>query len=131
MGGEATDVMGGAEEKRTTGQRGRQEGRIASPLILIGKPRSRLLAAGAPAAGSLLATLALAAFYVYALGFLNCRHTLYGDRQDTVLEAGVDLALVHVVGQRQAPAERSGSALPHQIAAALLLPLFLAPAGDG
>ena len=102
--------MGG--EKGSTDSGGGYDGRTPFPLLPTGSPGSHLLAARAPAVGVLLAARALAALYLYAFGFLNHRRTMYGDLQDAVLKARVDLALVHVLGQLQASAERAGADAP-------------------
>ncbi len=45
--------------------------------------------------------------------------------QDAALEADPDLVLVDALGQLQALSEGAASAFPHQVAASLLLALFL------
>src|SRR3954467_2215436 len=128
------------------GVKGRKRGgRVSRPHLLSFFPawlRSYLLATGSLAAGTarrvsalLLAGPLLAVAFLSldldALGLLGGRRSQDGDLQDTILEAGVDLILVHLLGQLQASSERSVAALPHQVASALLLLLFLDLAGDG
>src|SRR5215210_9567317 len=75
--------------------------------------------------------LAARALYLDALGGLLYSSSLHGNLQHTVLEAGVDLALVRTLRQRHAAAERAVAALPDVVAITLLFLVGLVLAGDG
>src|SRR5215212_8636572 len=75
--------------------------------------------------------LAARALYLDALRGLFYSSSLHGDLEHAILEAGVDLALVGVLRQRHAAAERTVAALPNVVATTILFLIDLVLAGDG
>src|SRR5215217_7205755 len=71
------------------------------------------------------------ALYLDALRGLFYSSSLHGDLKHTVLEAGVDLALVRALRQRHAPAEGTVTALPEVVVTTLLFFVDLVLTGDG
>jgi hypothetical protein len=69
--------------------------------------------------------LAARALYLDAPGGLLNSGSLHNDLKHSVLEAGVDLALICALRQRHAPAERTVAALPYMVASTLLFLLGL------
>jgi hypothetical protein len=69
--------------------------------------------------------LAARALYLDAPGSLLYCRSLHNDLKHSVLEAGVDLALICALRQRHAPAERTVAALPYMVASTLLFLLDL------
>src|SRR5687767_6203361 len=86
------------------------------------------LSTTSPSLGEALAARAL---YLDALWGLLYSGSLHGDLQHTVLEAGVDLALVCALWQRHAAAEGTVTALPDVVVTTLLFLIDLVLAGDG
>src|SRR5215217_1689234 len=74
--------------------------------------------------------LAARALYLDALRGLFYSSSLYGDLQHTILEAGVDLALVRALRQRHAPSEGTVAALPDVVVTTLLFFVDLVLTGD-
>src|SRR5215204_4070987 len=70
------------------------------------------------------------ALYLDALRSLFYSSSLHGDLQHSVLEAGVDLALVGALRQRHAATEGAVAALPDMVATTLLFFIDLVLAGD-
>src|SRR5215216_2521815 len=75
--------------------------------------------------------LAARALYLDALRGLLYSSSLHGDLQHSVLEAGVDLALVRALRQRHAAAEGAVTALPDVVVTTLLFLIDLVLTGDG
>src|SRR5215208_6911499 len=70
------------------------------------------------------------ALYLDALGGLFYSSSLHGDLQHTILELGVDLALIGTLRQRHAAAEGTVAALPDVVAPTILFLIDLMLAGD-
>src|SRR5215207_11611905 len=70
------------------------------------------------------------ALYLDALGGLLDGGALHGHLQHSVLEAGVDLALVGALRQRHASTEGTVAALPNMVTTAFLFLVDLVLAGD-
>src|SRR5215218_9080122 len=75
--------------------------------------------------------LAARPLYLDALRSLFYSSSLHGDLQHSVLEAGVDLALVRALRQRHAAAEGAVTALPDVVVTTLLFLIDLVLTGDG
>src|ERR671912_186343 len=71
------------------------------------------------------------ALYLDALGDLFYGSSLDSHLQHSLLEAGVDLALVRALRQRHAPAEGTVTALPDVVVTTLLFLIDLVLTGDG
>src|SRR4028119_1155928 len=94
------------------------------------KRRGRCTAA--PPIPRLLAeALAARAFYLDSLGGLFYSGALYGNLEHTVLESGMNLALVGALRQRHAAAEGTVAALPDVVTPVLFVLGDLVLAGDG
>src|SRR5215212_2876790 len=87
-------------------------------------------AAAPPFPRPMAGALAARALYLDALGGLLDGGALHGHLQHSVLEAGVDLALIGALRQRHAAAEGTVAALPNVVTTTLLFLVDLVLAGD-
>src|SRR5215211_134803 len=98
---------------------------------------SRPQSLGPPCSGpndaspSLGEALGARVLYLDALGGLFDGSSLDPHLEHSVLEAGVDLALVRALRQRHAPSERTVTALPDVVVTTLLFLIDLVLPGDG
>src|SRR5215207_6853109 len=83
------------------------------------------------ASPSLGEALGARVLYLDALGGLFDGSSLDPHLEHSVLEAGVDLALVRALRQRHAPSERTVAALPDVVVTTLLFLVGLVLTGDG
>src|SRR5215204_1242397 len=102
-------------------------------LWVVGAPTERWgrRAAAPPFPRLVEEALGARALYLDALGGLFDGSSLDPHLQHSVLEAGVDLALVRALRQRHAPSERTVAALPNMVVTTLLFLVDLVLAGDG
>src|SRR5215217_1203003 len=101
------------------------------PRGLPGHKRRGRGTAAPPMPRLLDVALAARALYLDALRGLFYSSSLYGNLEHTILEAGVDLALVCALRQRHAAAEGTVAALPDVVTTTLLFLVGLVLAGDG
>src|SRR5215204_3098926 len=102
-------------------------------LWVVGAPTERWGRRAAAPPFPCLVDEALAArpLYLDALGGLFDGSSLDPHLEHSVLEAGVDLALVRALRQRHAPSERTVAALPDVVVTTLLFLVGLVLTGDG
>src|SRR3712207_4695563 len=105
-------------------------------LLILRLTVSRTAIVGPPsAAPTTLAcvpeVLSARALYLDALGGLLDGGSLDGHLQHSILEAGVDLALVGALRQRHAPSERTKAPLPDMVVTTILFLVDLVLARDG
>src|SRR5215203_7347395 len=100
------------------------------PRALPGHMRRGCCAATPPIPRLIDEALGARALYLDALRGLFYSSSLHGDLEHSVLEAGVDLALVGALRQRHAATEGAVAALPDMVATTLLFFIDLVLAGD-